>query len=125
MNIRAGKDITLKWYILTDGEEVPLDGRKLSLYMNGPEGTKKITPILILPEENALIIPLYGKDLKRTGVYSLTLWENEGAVGQCAVDLSPAFRLVSNTGLEKGHEQGSNLKTENITIPVVIGTSTL
>lgn len=120
MNIRTGKDVTLRWTVLTDGEEAPLSGRDLSLYMQTPDGreeeiakaadagaTQKATFDV---SESTISIHLYGKDLAVTGMYSLTLWENKGKKGQKAVDFLNAFRLVGNTGLEDDDTEGSNLQ---------------
>ena len=41
MNIRAGKDVALQWTVLTDGQEEPLSGRDLKLYMQTPDGREE------------------------------------------------------------------------------------
>lgn len=113
MNIRVGKDISLKWSILTDGEPVPLEGRALSLTMTYPDG--KVQSLFFTKEEHHVLVSLLGKDLTETGVYSLTLWENKGKGGQTAVDYINAFRLVANTSMED-KSVASNLRvaTKNL-----------
>lgn len=113
MNIRVGKDISLKWSILTDGVAVPLEGRTLSLTMTYPDG--KVQRLLFTTEEHHVLVSLLGKDLTETGVYSLTLWENKGKGGQTAVDYINAFRLVANTSMED-KSVASNLRvaTKNL-----------
>lgn len=113
MNIRVGKDISLKWSILTDGVPVPLEGRTLSLTMTYPDG--KVQSLLFTTEEHHVLVSLLGKDLTETGVYSLTLWENKGKGGQTAVDYINAFRLVANTSMED-KSVASNLRvaTKNL-----------
>ena len=120
MNIRAGKDVTLEWTILTDGQEEPLSGRDLKLYMQTPDGREEEIAKTADPTDatearfsvsgTSILIYLYGKDLAVTGMYSLTLWENKGKRGQKAVDFLNAFRLVGNTGLEDDDTEGSNLQ---------------
>lgn len=120
MNIRAGKDVALQWTVLTDGQEEPLSGRDLKLYMQTPDGREEEIVKTADPAETekasfyvsgtSIIINLYGKDLAVTGMYSLTLWENKGKRGQKAVDFLNAFRLVGNTGLEDDETEGSNLQ---------------
>lgn len=115
MNIRAGKDVTLRWKIFTDGQEKPLpDKESLTLIMQTPDGEEE-SPAFIVSGGH-IVIYLYGKDLTTTGMYSLTLWENKGKQGQRAVDFLNAFRLVANTGLEDDDTEGSNLQDGTVDI---------
>lgn len=113
MNIRVGKDISLKWSILTDGVPVPLEGRALSLTMTYPDG--KVQSLFFTTEEHHVMVSLLGRDLTETGVYSLTLWENKGKGGQTAVDYINAFRLVANTSMEdKSVANNLRVATKNL-----------
>lgn len=113
MNIRVGKDISLKWSILTDGVPVPLEGRALSLTMTYPDG--KVQSLFFTTEEHHVLVSLLGRDLTETGVYSLTLWENKGKGGQTAVDYINAFRLVANTSMEdKSVANNLRVATKNL-----------
>lgn len=113
MNIRVGKDISLKWSILTDGMPVPLEGRALSLTMTYPDG--KVQSLFFTTEEHHVMVSLLGRDLTETGVYSLTLWENKGKGGQTAVDYINAFRLVANTSMEdKSVANNLRVATKNL-----------
>lgn len=108
MKIRVGKDISLVWTILTEGQPEPLEGRKLRLEVTDPGGTVTAVPFSAVDNKAEFI--LYGTELTKTGAYTLTLWENKGDVGQTAVDCVSAFRLVANTLLEDDEEDGSNMR---------------
>lgn len=112
MNIRVGKDISLVWTILTEGLPEPLEGRELRLDVTDPCGTVTSVPFSVT--ENKVGLSLYGKDLTKTGAYSLTLWENKGKEGQTAVDCVSAFRLVANTLLEDDEEESSNIRAATL-----------
>lgn len=112
MNIRVGKDISLVWTILTEGMPEPLEGRELRLDVTDPSGAVTTVPFSVT--ENKVEFNLYGKDLAKTGAYTLTLWENKGDVGQTAVDCVSAFRLVENTLLEDDEEEGSNMRAATV-----------
>lgn len=112
MNIRVGKDISLVWTILTEGLPEPLEGRELRLDVTDPSGAVTTVPFSVT--ENKVGFSLYGKDLAKTGAYTLTLWENKGDVGQTAVDCVSAFRLVENTLLEDDEEEGSNMRAATV-----------
>lgn len=112
MNIRVGKDISLVWTILTEGMPEPLEGRELRLDVTDPSGAVTTVPFSVT--ENKVGFSLYGKDLAKTGAYTLTLWENKGKEGQTAVDCVSAFRLVENTLLEDDEEEGSNMRAATV-----------
>lgn len=112
MNIRVGKDISLVWTILTEGMPEPLEGRELRLDVTDPSGAVTTVPFSVA--ENKVEFILYGKDLAKTGAYTLTLWENKGKEGQTAVDCVSAFRLVENTLLEDDEEEGSNMRAATV-----------
>ena len=98
MRVRLGKDITLYWEILTDGEPTPLAGRDLQLEMRMPSGVIKVMPFV--SQDNVLTTQFYGKDQIRPGIYGLSLWENKGGLRQNVVDCPNAFQLVPTTDLE-------------------------
>lgn len=51
-------------------------------------------------ESDIVKFTFYGKDQTNLGMYTLTLWENYGKVGQNAVDSMNVFELVTRTYLE-------------------------
>jgi hypothetical protein len=118
MKIRIGKDIHLKWTILTDGESIPLQGRNLTLELKSPSG--KRTPLVFTIKDNALLFTWYGTEQKRVGDYILTLWENKGMVGQSAVDLVPALTLVEYSTQEDDSISG-DIQSETLDL----GTSSI
>lgn len=94
--IRIGKDIIIRWAILTNGETEPLKGRDLKLVLIDPLRRKiSITDYII--EGNILSFRLLGTEQNRCGSYSLTLWENYGKVDMTAVDACNIFELVTST----------------------------
>lgn len=118
MKIRIGKDIHLKWTILTDGKSIPLQGRNLTLELKSPSG--KRTPLDFTIKDNYLLFTWYGTEQKRVGDYILTLWENKGMVGQSAVDLVPALTLVEYSTQEEDSISG-DIQSETLDL----GTSSI
>lgn len=127
--IRIGKDFTIEWAILTNGDPIPLSDRDLRLEMHTPSRKSIIMPFTTSGIDiNVRISPDLQKSL---GKYSFTLWENYGKDGQTMVDSCDAFQLVDNTCKEGSSGCGcsSNIKynsiklsTGNMTFsPTVVG----
>lgn len=93
--IRIGKDISIEWYILTNGIALSLEEKELKLEITTPLLKKIALPITV--SGNRINAEFPAKLQKATGVYSLTLWENIGKKGQTCVDRCSAFSLVSRT----------------------------
>lgn len=55
----------------------------------------------------------YGYEQKRTGEYSITLWEKKGKPGQNVVDVIRAFELV-RTSQEEDDFVGGDLQIESV-----------
>lgn len=113
MKIRIGKDINIRWEILTDGEPRPLEGRTLALYIQ--DYTRRRTEIPFTIAGNALLVSLRAAQLTRLGEYVLTLVENEDEEGQTAVDAKPAFTLVEYT-TEEDDAADPDLEVEQVTL---------
>lgn len=109
--IRIGKDIEIHWPILTNGEEVALEGRDLKLFVHLPSHMD--IPVDFTTEGNTAIFIITGAMQKSIGVYRLTMWENLQKSGQTAVDYCNAFELVPTTCMEGG-EDDNNLTTETV-----------
>jgi len=109
--IRIGKDIEIHWPILTNGEQVALEGRDLKLFVHLPSHMD--IPVDFTTEGNTAIFTISGTMQKSIGVYRLTMWENLQKSGQTAVDYCKAFELVPTTLLEGGEDE-SNLTTETV-----------
>lgn len=113
MKIRIGKDICLRWAILTNGEETALDGRNLKLYLS--DYTRRRVEVPFESSGNTAIITLRASQLQRLGEYVLTLVENEGQEGQTIVDAKPAFTLVEYS-TEEDDGDAPDLEVEQVTL---------
>lgn len=109
--IRIGKDIEIHWPILTNGEQVALEGRDLKLFVHLPSHMD--IPVDFTTEGNTAIFIITGAMQKSIGMYRLTMWENLQKSGQTAVDYCNAFELVPTTCMEGG-EDDNNLTTETV-----------
>lgn len=126
MKIRIGKELRISWSILTQGQNKPLEGRNLRLYLQEPNRQRRTLDFTT--DANTLLTVLPANSLTRLGNYALILTENEGQEAQTAVDANPAFTLVETTeeedtpttenpNLEVAH---INLSTGNLTLRMVI-----
>lgn len=111
--IRIGKDIEIHWPILTNGEEVALEGRDLKLFVHLPSHMD--IPVDFTTEGNTAIFIITGAMQKSIGMYRLTMWENLQKSGQTAVDYCNAFELVPTTCMEGG-EDDNNLTSETVSL---------
>lgn len=93
---RIGNEIQIKWPILTNGEEVSLDGRRLSLYLSDQWGNDRKVETFGT-EGNVIVFTFLASEQYKTGVYRLTLFENEGLTHQTCCDYCFAFRLVAHS----------------------------
>lgn len=93
--IRIGKDLQVKWTILTNGKSEDLSGRDLTLFLFDP--LKYSRQIQFEVSANVISFTVRGTEQRRSGVYSLSLWENYGGIGQSVVDCCEAFQLVTVT----------------------------
>lgn len=109
--IRIGKDISMRWEITTDGVAIPLEGRDLTIEIKSPAGIENNIPYRV--DGNILIMTFYGYEQKRTGEYSITLWEKKGKPGQNVVDVIRAFELV-RTSQEEDDFVGGDLQIESV-----------
>lgn len=126
MKIRIGKELRISWSILTQGQNQPLEGRNLRLYLQEPNRQRRTLDFTT--DANTLLTVLPANTLTRLGNYALILTENEGQEAQTAVDANPAFTLVETTeeedtpttedpNLEVAH---INLATGNLTLRMVL-----
>lgn len=108
--IRIGKDIVLKWTILTNGEAVSLEGRDLRLFISDSLNQK--TELEFNVSSNNIEALFKGVEQKRIGTYRLTLWENYQQDNQSVVDCCNAFQLVGSTCEENDEQDG--LQTDTV-----------
>ena len=92
MEFPIKNDIILSWPILTDGEEISLEGRDLKLYINGGRVHMQVNPTI---EGNVLTFCFYGKDQFRLGTYESELFENVGIVEMQTLRYPKAFKLIT------------------------------
>ena len=122
--IRKGKDISVRWPILTNGEPLSLDGRDLTLFIKSQYNVAK--ELDFATEDNVVAFTFAGTEQQMLGNYSLTLWENYGKAGQTAVDCCDAFTLVPCTCEETPGDEGLATETvdlESSSIEVGIGSA--
>lgn len=93
--IRIGKDISIEWFILSNGVPVSLEDKNLRLEMTTPLMKKIFLPVTVT--KNIVRSRYPGIEQKHIGIYSLTLWQDWGRFGQTCVDSCKAFKLVSKT----------------------------
>lgn len=108
--IRIGKDIVIRWSILTNGEPADLIGRNLSLELHNIS-TRDTKDVEFQVEDNAIIYTFKGIEQTSTGKYGFTLWENKGQELQSVIDSCEAFQLVSYSCCEEGEIQNPIILT--------------
>ena len=126
MKIRIGKELHISWSILTQGENKPLEGRDLRLYLQDPNLRRRA--LEFTTDANTLLVVIPAKTLTSIGRYALILTENEGQEGQTAVDANPAFTLVETSREEDTNTTEApnldvatiNLATGNLTLRMVL-----
>lgn len=96
--IRIGKDLLVRWPIITNGEPASLEGRDIRLELVPPSCERVVIPYTIAG--NIVVVRISPELQHSIGRYSLTLWENYGEEGQTVVDSCCAFVLVSNSSAE-------------------------
>ena len=99
-SIRIGKDIRVRWSVLTNKEALSFEGRDLKLQCHTPFHTTEEVEFTRSGNVLEFVVPGIGQS--RVGKYSFTLWENFGKEGQTAVDCCDAFCLVRTTCDEGG-----------------------
>lgn len=112
-NIRIGKDIRVRWSVLTNKVALSFEGRDLKLQCHTPFHTTE--EIEFTRSGNVLEFVVPGIGQSRVGKYSFTLWENFGKEGQTAVDYCDAFCLVRTT-CDEGGSDDDNLVTESVNL---------
>ncbi len=123
--IRKGKDIAVRWPILTNGAPASLDGRDLKLFIKSQYNVA-YEIVEFTTEDNVVIFTFRGTEQQMLGAYKLTLWENYGRQGQTAVDCCDVFTLVPCTCEEMPGDKGLTTETvdlESSSIEVGIGSA--
>ena len=118
---RIGKDIRVKWRILTNGESISLHGRDLRLEVVNRFGRKEWE--FTIEAENVVVFTLPGMVQRYLGEYTFTLWENYGKAGQTAVDSCGGIELVPTTCMEGGDSGPDTEPVELETASLELGVS--
>lgn len=110
-NIRIGNDIIIGWtlYDVLGNPYQLKEEFKLSLKCGNY--SLDITDYTV--EDNKVTFMFYGKDQTVTGVYTLTLIENDDEVGMHTVDCCKVFRMV-NTSCESNDYNAINPEVESL-----------
>ena len=88
---RIGNEIQVRWPILTNGNETPLTGRNLKLFLSDDTGRKK--EIAFETEDNYVYFTYSPLEQKHVGVYFLTLFEDMGM----SLSFVPCLYIVVRT----------------------------
>ena len=110
-NIRIGNDIKIAWSLFNEGVAFPLEGLNLHVYLKDKFGRREIDDILI--SGNKIEWTFYGREQRRTGVYSLELVINEGEDGMITTDACQFVNLVPCTCKISGADD-KGVRTETI-----------
>lgn len=94
---RIGNTLLLRWQVTTDGNNIPFDGRDLTLRLVDPVGIARNMKFNFASGTNIAEFKFQGIDQTRIGAYTLEMWENKGQVEQVVVDKTEAFELVRHT----------------------------
>lgn len=93
--IRIGKDIEVRWRILTNGAVAPLEGRDLRLEI--VDFYDRMEHKFRIEGGNKVVFVFAGSEQRHLGRHSFTLWENWGKEGQTVVDSCDGIELVPTT----------------------------
>lgn len=107
-SIRIGNDISIH---LTVSDVETLEGRDLMVVLSTFLGRKTIVDITI--EGNTVSFVFPGKEQRFLGIYTITVMENAGQMGQHIVDVCNAFRLVARS-CNTGGTDPDNLETVSL-----------
>lgn len=94
---RIGKTIIFRWQVTTNGEDIPFDGRDLTIKIIDPTGNARKVDFTFIDGTNIAEFIFEGKDQQKVGNYIIEMWENFGNDNQTVVDKINAFTLVRHT----------------------------
>lgn len=93
--ICKGKDIEISFPVTLDGQAGDLSDKDLLVELTDSMGYKIYPSFETVG--NTIKFSFYGIEHKHTGTHSIRLWLNKGKIGQCMLDYTHAFELVSTT----------------------------
>lgn len=118
MKVRIGKDIEIKWSVLTDGSATRLRSSELTLELLCPNG--KVEELKFSVRGNMITALYPGKAQRYTGTYGIVLWKNKGQEEQSVVDKTEAFTLVART-----HQESLVQEDDLAKVMLDLGTSSI
>jgi hypothetical protein len=111
---RIGKTITFHWRVKTGGVDVPFDGRKMQIRLVDPIGNSSQINFTFVTGTNIADFTYQGKEQRKTGLYTIEMWENRGEDNQTVVDRKDAFELVRHS-----EDEGDTINIEGLDYDVV------
>ena len=90
--IRQGNDIVIRWAVTRAGQKEDFTDKTVTVKLNAADGT--CVPIEYEAADGLITVRYYGKDQAKTGLYSLTLIENDGERMMGTIDVPNVFRIV-------------------------------
>lgn len=92
---------------MRSGTPEDFDGKDVHVCLTDQYGGKHY-PDISLTGDGTIEFTFFGKDQSKTGIYTLTLYENGGKQGMVTVDRTEVFRLVArqNTVVSSGGNGG-------------------
>ena len=90
--IRQGNDIVIRWAVTRAGQKEDFTDKTVTVKLNAADGT--CVPIEYEAADGLITVRYYGKDQSKTGLYSLTLIENDGERMMGTIDVPNVFRIV-------------------------------
>ena len=106
--IRIGKEIRIRWRVLTNGEPLPLTGRDLRLEEVNRFG--RTESAFSIEDDNVVVFTFPGTAQKYLGKHTFTLWENYNKPGQTVVDSCDGVELVPVTCMEADSTNGLDIE---------------
>lgn len=121
--IRIGKDILTSIRVKTNGSDVALAGRDISVEIINARGFRHPVNNVSISDTNLLSFTFYGKDQPKTDFYNIVVWENRGKTGQTVVDTYNDYvELVPYTKFEGGSaSEGLDTETVELTMNFSLG----
>lgn len=107
--IRIGKDVRIRWRILTNGKAVPLSDRDLLVKIVNQFG--EVSADFSIEDGNVVVFTFRGTAQKYLGKHTFTVWENYGKPGQTVVDSCDGVELVPVTCMEGGGAGSLDIET--------------
>lgn len=111
--ICKGKDISISFPVLVDGESVSLDTIDVSIELIDPRGGS-FSP-QFTTDGNTVHFTFYGTEQPLYGIYSIRVWLNKDKENQTMMDITNALELVRTTEEER-EATGEQIKVVSVKV---------